>query len=72
MKHGNVMGRMDIRNNVNKLFEMRKQEEELAEKEDFARWLVETKKSNPVFRDKNGELVKLDSQLNRVSRKKHL
>lgn len=72
MKHGNVLDRMEVRNNVQKLFDLRKKEEELAEREDFARWLVETKKTNPTFRDKDGSLVKLDSQLNRVQRKKHL
>lgn len=72
MKHGNVLDRMEVRNNVHKLFQLRQQEEELAEKEDFSRWLVETKKTNPTFRDKDGSLVKLDSQLNRVQRKKHL
>lgn len=72
MKHGNVLDRMEVRNNVQKLFELRKQEEELAEREDFSRWLVETKRTNPTFRDKDGSLVKLDSQLNRVQRKKHL
>lgn len=72
MKHGNVLERMEVRNNVQKLFEMRAKEEELAEQEEFAAWLVETKKTNPTFRDKNGELVKLDSQLNRVKRKTHL
>lgn len=72
-KHGDVLSRMDVRNNVNKLFELRKREEDLAEKEELARWLVETKKTNPVIRDKEtGELIKLDGQLNRVSRKKHL
>lgn len=69
MKHGNVLDRMEVRNNVNKLFEMRKREEELAEQEEFAAWLVKTNKSNPTFRDKSGDLVKLDSQLNRVKRK---
>lgn len=73
MKHGNVLDRMEIRNNVQKLFDMRKKEEELAEQEEFATWLVKTNKVNPTFRDKHtGELVKLDSQLNRVNRKKHL
>lgn len=71
MKHGDVMQRMDVRNNVHKLFELRKKEEELAEKEDFAAWLVKTNKVNPTFRDKNGDLVKLDSQLNRVKRKSY-
>lgn len=72
MKHGNVLDRMEIRNNVQKLFEMRAREEELAEQEEFAAWLVKTKKTNPTFRDKDGELVQLDSQLNRVKRKTHL
>lgn len=72
MKHGNVMDRMEVRNNVNRLFELRKKEEELAEQEDFARWLTETKLSNPQYRNKEGELIKLDSQLNRVNRRKHL
>lgn len=71
MKHGNVMDRMEVRNQVNKLFELRKKEEELAEKEDFAAWLVKTNKVNPTFRDKDGQLVKLDSQLNRVKRKSY-
>lgn len=72
MKHGDVLDRMEIRNNVRKLFELRKREEELAEQEEFAAWLVKTNKTNPTFRDKSGELVKLDSQLNRVKRKTHL
>lgn len=71
MKHGNVLERMEVRNNVNKLFEMRAKEEELAEQEEFATWLVKTNKVNPTFRDKNGDLVKLDSQLNRVKRKSY-
>lgn len=70
MKHGNVQTRMDIRNNVNKLFELRAKEEQLAQEEDLARWLVATKKVNPTFRNKDGELIKLDSQLNRVQHKK--
>lgn len=72
MKHGNVQTRMDTRNRVNKLFELRAKEEQLAQEEDLARWLVETKKMNPTFRNKDGELIKLDSQLNRVERKKVL
>lgn len=72
MKHGNVLDRMEIRNNVQRLFELRKREEELAEQEEFAAWLVKTNKVNPTFRDKSGELVKLDSQLNRVQRKTHI
>lgn len=72
MKHGNVLDRMEIRNNVQRLFELRKREEELAEQEEFAAWLVKTNKANPTFRDKSGELVKLDSQLNRVQRKTHI
>jgi hypothetical protein len=70
MKHGNVMSRMDIRNNVQKLFEMRAKEDELAQQEDLARWLTETTKTNPTFRNDEGELIKLDSQLNRVQHKK--
>jgi hypothetical protein len=70
MKHGNVQTRMDTRNTVNKLFEMRAQEEQLAQEEDLAAWLVATKKTNPTYRNKDGELIKLDSQLNRVQRKK--
>lgn len=71
MKHGDVLDRMEIRNNVNRLFELRRREEELAEQEEFAAWLLKTNKVNPTFRDKNtGELVKLDDQLNRVERKK--
>lgn len=72
MKHGNVQTRMDIRNNVNKLFELRAKEDELAQQEDLARWLTETNKVNPTFRNEEGELIKLDSQLNRVERKKVL
>ena len=72
MKHGNVQTRMDTRNRVNKLFEMRAKEDELAQQEDLARWLTETKKVNPTYRNKDGELIKLDSQLNRVERKKVL
>jgi hypothetical protein len=70
MKHGNVQTRMDTRNTVNKLFELRAQEEQLAQQEDLALWLTETKKVNPTFRNKEGELIKLDSQLNRVQHKK--
>lgn len=73
MKHGSVMERMEIRNNVRRLFELREKEEELAEQEEFAQWLVKTNKTHPTFRDKHtGEIVKLDEQLNRVERKKHL
>lgn len=73
MKNGNVLTRMEARNSAKKLFEMREKEEQLAEQEEFTRWLVETNKVNPTYRDKNsGELIKLDSQLNRVERKKHL
>lgn len=72
MKHGNVQTRMDTRNRVNKLFELRAQEEQLAQEEDLVRWLTETTKVNPTFRNKDGELIKLDSQLNRVERKKVL
>lgn len=70
MKHGDVYQRMQTRNAVNKLFELRYQEEQLAQEEDLARWLTETKLVNPTFRNKDGELIKLDSQLNRVERKK--
>lgn len=72
MKHGDVQARMDARNTAHKLFQMKAQEEELAEKEELSAWLVQTNKTNPTFRDKSGELVKLDGQLNRVSRKTHL
>ena len=72
MKHGNVQDRMDARNRAHKLFELRAKEEELLAKEDLAAWLVSTKKTNPTFRDESGEIVKLDQQLNRVSRKTHL
>lgn len=70
MKHGNVQTRMDTRNTVNRLFELRAQEEQLAQEEDLAAWLVKTKKTNPTYRNKDGELIKLDSQLNRVEHKK--
>lgn len=69
MKHGNVMSRMEVRNNVNKLFEMRAKEEQLAQEEDLARWLIATKKTNPTYRNSDGELIRLDSQLNRVEKK---
>ena len=72
MKHGDVQARMDARNTAAKLFEMKAKEEELAEKEELAAWLVQTKRTNPTFRDKDGELVKLDSQLNRVEHKRHM
>lgn len=72
MKHGNVLDRMEVRNQVAKLFQLRQREEELAEQEELARWLVSTKKTNPTYRDKDGSLVKLDSQLNRVQHRKHL
>jgi hypothetical protein len=72
MKHGNVQTRMDNRNRANKLFEMRAKEDELAQQEDLARWLTETNKVNPTYRNSDGELIKLDSQLNRVERKKVL
>lgn len=72
MKNGNVLDKVEARNRAHKLFELRNREEELAEQAELARWLVETKKTRPTFRDKNGDLVTVDEQLNRVDRKKHL
>lgn len=72
MKHGDVLSRMEARNTANKLFEYRKQEEELEEKRELSEWLIKTNKMNPTFRSTDGELIKLDGQLNRVNRKTHL
>lgn len=72
MAKGDVLKRMEARNKARELFRLRALEERLAEEEDFAAWLLKTTKSNPTFRDKRtGELVKLDSQLNRVQHRKH-
>lgn len=63
---------MQARNFARKLLELKKMEDEIEQRKDVTRWLLETKKSNPVMRDiHTGEMVKFDSGLNKRNIRSH-
>ncbi len=73
MKHGDVLTRMRNRNAAVKLFEMKKQLEEELERQEQVAWLASNPKNYKTWRNpRTGELVKLDSNLNRINTRKHI
>lgn len=71
-KHGDVVDRMEARNKAAKLFEMRKLEDEMAAKEDLAKWMLQSNKNSKTYRNKEGELIRLDSDLNHYRTRKSM
>lgn len=67
-KH-NVLTDMQKRNAAARAAQAMQFQDEMLEKADLGKWLLQTRKTNPVIRDKaTGELIKLDGQLNRVGK----
>ena len=61
MKHGDVFERMQVRNAVNKAFELARLADEMEAKEDLTAWFMKSDKNYKTFVNHKGELVKIDS-----------
>jgi gamma-glutamylcyclotransferase (GGCT)/AIG2-like uncharacterized protein YtfP len=65
-KHGNVLTRMEARNNAKEALKLKADLDEREEKMEYVQWLMQDQRNYLHLRDRHGEKVKFDDQLRRI------
>jgi hypothetical protein len=66
-KHGDVLARMEARNNATEALRLKEQMDIREEKKEYVQWLMKTRKNTINLKDRHGEKFKVDSQMRRIT-----